>query len=75
MMQTLINFIDSFSNLIIAIGVVLNLYFTFRSLQKIETVHIATNSMKDELVKEVREASLAKGKMQGRQEMKSERSE
>lgn len=38
--------------------------------RKIEQVHIATNSMKDELVNEVRVAALAKGLKQGREETK-----
>lgn len=36
--------------------------------RKIEEVRHATNSMKDELVAEVRDASLAKGLKQGREE-------
>lgn len=36
--------------------------------RKIEQVHKATNSMKDELVASVRDASLAKGLKQGREE-------
>lgn len=39
-----------------------------RAAVAIEEVHVATNSMKDELVAEVREASLAKGLKQGRAE-------
>lgn len=41
---------------------------TWRNSRKIEQVHKATNSMKDELVTEVRNASLAEGIKQGRAE-------
>lgn len=36
-----------------------------------DQTHLATNSMKDELVKEVREASMAKGVLQGKREGKA----
>lgn len=41
---------------------------SWRNSRKIEQVHKATNSMKDELVREVRIASLAEGRKQGREE-------
>ncbi len=44
------------------------LLLSWQNSWKIEEVHKATNSMKDELVKEVREASLAEGLKIGREE-------
>jgi len=41
---------------------------TFWNNRKIEQVHRATNSMKDELVREVKQASHAEGLKEGREE-------
>lgn len=41
-------------------------------VEKVEAVHIATNSMKDQLVASVAEQEHAKGVIVGRQEVKSE---
>ena len=48
----------SLATLITSIGSVL---MSWRNSKKIEVVHLATNSMKDQLVSEVRTASLLKG--------------
>ena len=34
--------------------------------RKVEVLHVATNSMKDELVAEVRQSSLARGLLEGK---------
>ena len=41
-------------------------------VEKVEQVHVATNSMKDQLVAQVASAEHAKGVIAGRQEVKSE---
>lgn len=54
---------------ITAVGSLGSLIVSWRSLAKIEAVHIATNSMKDALVKVTGEAEHAKGVQQGRSEV------
>jgi len=54
------------SQVIIVITSLLNLYMLIMGMQKIELIHKSTNSMKDELVAEVRAASLAKGALDQR---------
>ena len=49
------------------------LFISIRNSRSIEQVHKATNSMKDELVQEVRESALAQGLKQGRAERKGKR--
>jgi hypothetical protein len=51
------------ASLVAAIG-------TFVNGRKIDVVHRATNSMKDELVREVRVSSHAEGLREGREETK-----
>lgn len=48
----------SIATLIATIG---SIWMSYRNSKKIEVVHVATNSMKDQLVREVREASLLQG--------------
>ena len=64
--------ITAASTLVAAVGglavSVGGLVVSIRNSRKIEEVRHATNSMKDELVEEVRVSSLAKGVKQGRDE-------
>jgi len=62
--------IAALSGLAVGIG---GLVISIRNRRSIEQVHKATNSMKDELVAEVREAALAQGLKQGRAERKGKR--
>jgi hypothetical protein len=48
----------------IAAGVIANVVQSFLNARKIETVHKATNSMKDELVAAVREEAFQAGQIQ-----------
>ena len=47
--------------LLTAVATVINIGVSLRNGRKIKEVHDATNGMKTELVKEVREASFARG--------------
>jgi hypothetical protein len=47
------------------------LAITIDNVYKIQVIHRATNSMKDELVAEVRTAALAKGRLDAQEENKS----
>ena len=61
--------------LINTIGTVLLAYIAYKQLRLTKSMNLLeknTNSMKDELVAEVRAASLAKGNLQGRKEIKYE---
>lgn len=54
--------------LITALGTVWNGVQLKTNAKAVEQIHIATNSMKDELVSEVRKASRAQGLLEGRAE-------
>jgi len=55
------------SQLIIALATLINAALAIRNGRKIQEVHKQTNSLKDELVAEVRTASIALGREQQRQ--------
>lgn len=81
-MQTFINFLDSFSSFIVALGLIVNLYFTHRSMNKIDRVqataeitHLAVNSKMDKLLAVTGESEKAKGVLQERDRMKTETKE
>lgn len=57
--------ISSVSSLVAAIGSSVAVVMSARNGRKIEQVHLATNSMKDELVKVTGEAEYAKGLKHG----------
>jgi hypothetical protein len=63
----LIQIIASTATLVAAIGTLL---MSYRNSTKIEAVHLATNSMKDELVRATASASKAEGLEQGRAEQR-----
>ncbi len=61
--------IASIATLITAVGAVV---IGLRNSRKIEEVHVATNSMKDQLVASTALAANAQGNREGRAELKSE---
>lgn len=61
-----------FGQILIGLAATSSAALSWRNSLKIEQVHKATNSMKDELVSEVRKASLAEGLQQGRDEAKGD---
>lgn len=57
------------------VGVVLVAWLAFKTAKlskAVEKIHVATNSMKDALVKTTAESSEAKGNLEGRKELKAE---
>jgi hypothetical protein len=61
------------AQMIVALTSLGSLLMSVHNARKIKIVHDATNSMKDELVAEVRKGSLAEGLAAGREEGKRER--
>ncbi len=60
------------AEVVIAVGVIYNAILSVRThdqnkslLDKVEEVHVATNSMKDALVEVTRDEALARGKLEG----------
>ncbi len=54
------------------LGVAGTIYIGVRNSNKIDVIHEATNSMKDELVTVTKSASRAEGNLEGRAELKRE---
>ncbi len=69
-MRDLALLVSSFATLITAIG---SLVIGIRNTRKIELVHKATNSMKDELVRSTAKASEAEGHAAGLQQGRGEK--
>lgn len=64
--------IDGISQVIIAAGVIAGWWQSVRNGRSIETVHRATNSMKDELVSAVRSEATSAGIAAGRAQVTDE---
>ena len=64
-MSSTFEHLDSITRLIIAVGVVYNLWQTHRVKKDVRTIEIATNSMKDALVLATKKAATAEGTAAG----------
>jgi hypothetical protein len=64
-MSSVFDHIDSITRLIIALGVVGNIWQTHRIKKDVRTIEVATNSMKDALVLATKKAATAEGTAAG----------
>ena len=64
-MQSFFDHLDSITRLFIAVGVVYNLYQTWKVKRNVTKIEIATNSMKDALVLATAKAATAEGTATG----------
>lgn len=64
-MPSIFDHIDSITRLIIAMGVLGNIWQTHRVKKDVRTIEVATNSMKDALVAATAKASVAEGTAAG----------